>query len=211
MNNFVTKATCSLAFFGGTVLANVSHAAATIEIDDERSVTIGAGMRAGMSMTDNAAPNGSDDSTSFNIQSVRLYVSGNASEKIKFTFNTECVDCVFGEQDPIGAGGAIDVLDAIAQFELSPQVNIWVGRMLTPADRIEMNGPFYGLNWNQYTVPLLPSDQLGDAGLLGRDDGVTFWAPWASSSTRPACSTASTAVRTKRTARCSPRASPITS
>lgn len=175
MTHFVTKATCSLAILGGTVLANVSHAAATIEIDDERSVTIGAGLRAGMSMTEDAAPSGSDDSTSFNIQSVRLYVNGNASEKIKFTFNTECVDCVFGEQDPIGAGGAIDVLDAIAQFELSPKVNIWIGRMLTPADRIELNGPFYGLNWNQYTVPLLPSDQLGDAGLLGRDDGVTFW------------------------------------
>jgi hypothetical protein len=67
------------------------------------------------------------------------------------------------------------VLDAIAQFELSPALNIWVGRMLTPADRIEMNGPFYGLSWNQYNVPLLPSDDLGQAGLLGRDDGVTLW------------------------------------
>ena len=43
--------------------------------------------------------------------------------------------------------------------------------MLTPADRIELNGPYYALSWNQYTVPLLPSDQLGQAGLLGRDDG----------------------------------------
>src|SRR5690606_35863709 len=53
--------------------------------------------------------------------------------------------------------------------------NLWIGRMLTPADRIEMNGPFYGLTWNQYTVPLLPSDQIGQAGLLGRDDGATIW------------------------------------
>src|SRR5690606_9956144 len=43
------------------------------------------------------------------------------------------------------------------------------------ADRIEMNGPFYGLSWNQYTVPLLPSDQFGQAGLMGRDDGATIW------------------------------------
>src|SRR5690606_22989701 len=114
-------------------------------------------------------------SSDFDISSVRLYVSGSASEKIKFTFNTECIDCVFGETDPIGAGGSIDVLDAIAQFELSPAFNIWVGRMLTPADRIEMNGPFCGLSWNQYNVPLLPSDDLGQAGLLGRDDGVTVW------------------------------------
>jgi hypothetical protein len=175
MTHLAMKATRSLALLSGTLLATASHAAGTIKIDDTRSVTIGAGLRAGGGFVEDAAPSGTDDSSSFNIQSVRLYVNGNASEKIKFTFNTECVDCVFGEQDPIGAGGEIDVLDAIAQFELSPQVNIWIGRMLTPADRIELNGPFYGLNWNQYTVPLLPSDQLGDAGLLGRDDGVTFW------------------------------------
>ena len=43
------------------------------------------------------------------------------------------------------------MLDAIAQFEFSPAFNLWIGRMLTPADRIEMNGPYYGLSWNQYT------------------------------------------------------------
>jgi hypothetical protein len=165
----------SLAFLGGLLLAAESQSAGTIQIDDERSVTIGAGLRAGFSSTDNAAPNGTDDSSEFSLMSARLYISGNASEKIKFTLNTECIGCVFGEQDPVGSGGDIDVLDAIAQFELSPEFNIWVGRMLTPADRIEMNGPYYGLSWNQFNVPLLPSDDLGDAGLLGRDDGVTVW------------------------------------
>jgi hypothetical protein len=31
------------------------------------------------------------------------------------------------------------------------------------------------VSWNQYTVPLFPSDQDGTAGLYGRDEGVTFW------------------------------------
>ncbi|HEY8518830.1 MAG TPA: hypothetical protein VIN61_02020 [Gammaproteobacteria bacterium] len=164
----------------GTVFAAlsvpfVSHAAGTIEIDETRWVSIGAGLRAGFVSTEDAAPSGEDRSSTFNIQSVRLYVSGQAAEKVKFTFNTECEGCVFGDDSPIGSGGNMDVLDAIAQFELSEQLNIWIGRMLTPADRIELNGPYYGLNWNQYTVPLLPSDQLGQAGLLGRDDGVTLW------------------------------------
>lgn len=74
----------------------------------------------------------------------------------------------------IGAG-PVDVLDAIAQFEFSPAFNLWIGRMLTPADRIEMNGPFYGLTWNQYTQPLYASDQGGAAGTYGRDDGMTIW------------------------------------
>lgn len=175
MNGFAPKVRYSLACLGGSLFAANAYAAGTIDLGDGRSVSIGAGLRAGFSMVEDAAPSGSDDSSDFDISSVRLYVSGSASEKIKFTFNTECIDCVFGETDPIGAGGSIEVLDAIAQFELSPAFNIWVGRMLTPADRIEMNGPFYGLSWNQYNVPLLPSDDLGQAGLLGRDDGVTVW------------------------------------
>src|SRR5882672_20595 len=164
----------TLALLGGLGIAAESQAAGTIKIDDDRSVSIGGGLRAGYSRTEDGAPSG-DDSNSFALQSARLYLSGSAAKNIKFTLNTECKGCVFGEQDVVGSGGDVDVLDAIAQFELSPAFNIWVGRMLTPADRIEMNGPYYGLTWNQFTVPLLPSDQLGQAGLLGRDDGVTVW------------------------------------
>ncbi len=143
-------------------ISPAAFSAGTIEIDDTRWVSFGGGLRAGMSSTQYAAPDGGS-STDFDLYSIRLYVSGQAHENVKFTFNTERI------------GGSIDVLDAIAQFEFSPAFNIWVGRMLTPADRIEMNGPYYGLSWNQYTVPLLPSDQTGQAGVFGRDDGVTFW------------------------------------
>jgi hypothetical protein len=169
-----TKAGLTIALLGSLGVAAELQAAGTIKIDDERSVSIGGGLRAGYGRTEDGAPSG-DDSNSFALQSARLYLSGSAAKNIKFTLNTECKGCVFGEQDGAGSGGDIDVLDAIAQFELSPEFNIWVGRMLTPADRIEMNGPYYGLSWNQYTVPLLPSDQTGQAGLLGRDDGVTVW------------------------------------
>lgn len=158
-------------------MASAANGAGRIDIDETRWVSVGAGIRAGFSSTDGGAPSGSEDSSDFNVQNLRLYVSGQAHENVRFVFNTECESCVFGQDDgdPIGAAGDIDILDAIAQIELSPAFNLWIGRMLTPADRIEMNGPFYGLSWNQYTVPLLPSDQLGQAGLLGRDDGATIW------------------------------------
>jgi hypothetical protein len=174
MKMSLSKAGACVAFLGGLGFAAGSQAAGTIDLGDGKSVSFGGGLRAGYGRADDATISG-DDSNSFSLQSARLYVSGSAAEKIKFTFNTECKGCVFGSNDAAGSGGDIDVLDAIAQFELSPEVNIWIGRMLTPADRIELNGPFYGLSWNQYTVPLLPSDQGGQAGLLGRDDGVTFW------------------------------------
>lgn len=166
-----------VGFLGASFAVQGTQAAGTIEIDETRWVSVGAGIRAGFMSASDAAPSSTDDSSDFALQNLRLYVGGQAHEKIAFTFNTECESCVFGQDpgDPIGAAGDIDVLDAIAQFELSDAFNVWIGRMLTPADRIEMNGPFYGLSWNQYTVPLLPSDQLGQAGLLGRDDGVTVW------------------------------------
>lgn len=140
-------------------------AGAKIDFGDEQFVTVGAGFRFSASSVEDAAPNGTDNSSNFNVTNMRLYIGGQIHEKIKFTFNT---DEIFGD-------GPVDVLDAIAQFELSPMLNIWVGRLLTPADRIEMNGPFYGLSWNQYTQPLYASDQGGQAGTYGRDDGVTVW------------------------------------
>ncbi|MBV1907592.1 MAG: OprO/OprP family phosphate-selective porin [Pseudomonadales bacterium] len=141
-----------------------AHAGYKLEKDDTHWLSVGAGIRAAFTSTEDAAPDGSRNSD-FDIQSMRLYFSGQVHEKVKFTFNTEEI---FGD-------GPVDVLDAFVQFELNPQFNVWMGKMLTPADRIEMNGPYYGLNWNQYTQPLYPSDQGGDAGTYGRDDGVTVW------------------------------------
>ena len=160
------------------------YAGAKIEVGEYQWVSIGAGMRAAFTAAEDAAPNGDDYSNAFNIQSVRLYLAGQVHENVKMTFNSFCESCVFGvdafdsaatgDGEPDSAGDW-EILDAIAQFEFNDYVNIWAGRMLTPADRIEMNGPYYAMSWNQYNVALLPSDGPGNAGLLGRDDGVTFW------------------------------------
>lgn len=145
-------------------LSQTAQAGGKIEIDDTRWVSVGAGIRAEFRSVEDGAPNGEDNSADFDVSSARLYLNGQIHEYVKLTFNTE--------KD---ADDNVDVLDLIAQFEFAPAFNVWVGRMLTPADRIEMNGPYYGLSWNQYTVPLYPSDQGGQAGRLGRDEGVTVW------------------------------------
>ncbi len=91
-------------------------------------------------------------------------------------FNTDCQTC--------GNGGEVRVLDAIGKFEVNPYANLWVGRMLVPAERREMNGPFYSAVYNIFSAgtPFEPSDynlMIGpdgnSAGSFGRDDGVTFW------------------------------------
>ncbi|HEB56036.1 MAG TPA: hypothetical protein ENI98_06980 [Gammaproteobacteria bacterium] len=140
-----------------------------IQIDDTRWISFGAGIRTSVSSVSDAAPNGSSRANNFNLENMRLYIAGQASKDFKFYFGT---DKMWGEYG---------VLDAIVQYEPGSTFNVWMGRMLTPADRIEMNGPFYGLTWGQYSVPLYPSDNDGSngangvAGTYGRDEGVTAW------------------------------------
>lgn len=146
-------------------------AGGTIEIDDVRSVTVGAGLRTSFIAVEDAAPSGDDASSDFRVENMRLYVSGKVTENVSLVFNTECLAC--GEED-----SKFFVLDAFGEFAFNDAFNIHFGRHLTPADRIEMNGPFYGLTWSQYTIPLLPSDQnpfTAKAGRYGRDDGATAW------------------------------------
>ncbi len=155
----------------GSILATLSApalAGGKIQIDDTKWISIGAGFRTSVSSVSDSAPNGSS-ATNFNLESARLYISGQATEDFKFYFGTEKM------------WGEYGVLDAMIQYEPGEKFNVWMGRMLTPADRIEMNGPYYGLTWNQYTVPLYPSDNDGSngangvAGTYGRDEGITFW------------------------------------
>ena len=157
-----------LATLAAALLSGNAMAAGKLKIGDHSWVSLGAGIRTAFTAVEDAAPNGTDYSSSFDVQNVRLYFNGQANDWLGMTINTDDI-----KSD--GSKGHVDLLDVILRFELSDQLNIWAGRMLTPADRIEMNGPFYSLTWNQYTQPLYPSDQTGDAGLYGRDDGVTVW------------------------------------
>jgi hypothetical protein len=108
------------------------------------------------------APKGGSSSDDFLLNSVRLYVNGSAANKIKFMFNTEYD----------GAGNHVTVLDAAAQIEVSPQLNIWMGRMLPPSDRANLYGPYYSNEWAVYT------DGIQDGYpfvATGRDNGVLYW------------------------------------
>ncbi len=126
--------------------------------------SIGAGMRADFTNThsDNTANNAND----FNVDNVRLYLSGAATDKIKFTFNTE-----YSGSGPSGDDKVL-VMDAIARFEYSPEFNIWAGRFLPPSDRANLYGPFYANHWGVYKDGV----QDGYANVaIGRDNGAAYW------------------------------------
>jgi hypothetical protein len=120
--------------------------------------TVGAGVQTSYVHT---SPDGGDSTDAFPLNSVRLYVSGTAAPKIKYMFNTE-----------YDSNNHVNVLDAAAQFELSPQVNFWVGRMLPPSDRANLYGPYYSNEWFVYT------DGIQDGYpfvATGRDNGFLYW------------------------------------
>jgi len=156
--------------------ANNSEAGATFKIDDTKWISVGAGLRTSFRATESAAGiDGSKWNNDFNLDNIRLYINGQIHKYLKVEFNTDCQTC--------GNGGEVRVLDAIGKFEYNPYVNLWVGRMLVPAERREMNGPFYSAVYNIFSgTPFEPSDYNlviksdgTSAGSYGRDDGATFW------------------------------------
>ncbi|WFP52086.1 hypothetical protein PL263_08675 [Methylomonas sp. EFPC3] len=161
----------------GLSQAPEATAGATFKIDDTKWVSVGAGLRTSFRAQESAAGAGAEKwSNDFNLDNIRLYINGQIHKYLKVEFNTDCQTC--------GNGGEVRVLDAIGKFEVNPYANLWVGRMLVPAERREMNGPFYSAVYNIFSAgtPFEPSDYNlviksdgTSAGSFGRDDGVTFW------------------------------------
>jgi len=123
-------------------------------------VKVGGGVRASFRTVTDAAPNGTDRSADFALESGRLYTGGKITEWLSATLNAEFTT------------NNAAVLDAIAQLKVSDEFNIFIGRMLPATDRSNSDGPYYLLTWD---FPFL-SDGFNATGKLGdRDDGITFW------------------------------------
>lgn len=165
-----------LALFAGSLMlgAGAAQAGGKIAIDDTKWISIGAGARGSYATREDLAPNGDDWSDDFNLDFARIYINGQIHEYIKFELNTECIFC---------GNSALErfhLLDAIAKFEYSPQINVWAGRLLVPAERQELNGPFYSTTYDAYRTPFIPADfsttfGTGGAGVYARDHGVNLW------------------------------------
>jgi len=164
----------ALLAMGLVVAASGAHAGGKIAIDDTKWISLGIGGRFSFATSEDSAPNGNDWSKDFNVDNARIYINGQVHEYIKFELNTECVFC--GNSDL----GEFVLLDGIAKFELTSWFNIWAGRLLVPAERREMNGPFYSNTHDAFKTPFFPSDfsvdfGTGGAGVYGRDHGVNVW------------------------------------
>src|SRR5574337_976236 len=107
---------------GGVIWSTDAHAAATIQIDDTRFVSVGAGVRSSfIAREDSAGVTNDKWSNDFNLDNARIYLNGAVNKYLKLEFNTECLCCG-------GNGERFDVLGAIVKFGLTPYFNIWGGR-----------------------------------------------------------------------------------
>ncbi len=151
-----------------------AHAGGKIALDETKWVSLGVGVRGSFSAVEDQAPSGSDWSSQFNLDNARIYINGQVHEYIKFEVNTECAFCGNGNlQDFI-------LLDGIIKVELASYFNFWGGRLLVPAERQEMNGPFYSTTYDAFKTPFFPADfsvkyGTGGAGIYERDNGFNLW------------------------------------
>ena len=169
----ITKQVSHAIALSVLIAAPLAVAGKKLEIDETKWISVGIGARGSFTTIEDAAPSGDDWNNDFNLDSARVYLNGQITEQIKFELNTECTFCGSDLED-------YDILDAIVKFDLYPAFNIWAGRLLVPADRAEMSGPYYANVYDFNKTPFFPADysvSFGSdgAGVYGRDHGVTFW------------------------------------
>jgi len=147
------------ATFTSLALASHAWAGTTIKGPGDSSFSIGAGLRTSYTSLENAAPNGTSNSNDFEVDSVRIFTSGEIIKGIKATANFE--------RTP---NENLRILDAYGQVELYDAFNVWIGRMLPPSDRANLAGPYYANAW-QYPGVVSQYPQI----FAGRDTGLTVW------------------------------------
>jgi hypothetical protein len=116
---------------------------------------------------------------------VNLLLGGTIHEHVGWQANFVAT---YGPKQELGADGMptgnitgdhsgdAAILDLIGQFEIVPELNLWVGRMLVPSDRSNFSGAWFMAPWSYpgfyraFAGPAGPRQ-----GPFGRNDGVTAW------------------------------------
>jgi hypothetical protein len=100
----------------------------------------------------------------FALNNLRLYIKGKVTDTIGLALNADYT--------PGPPGNQIGVLDAVATFTFSPELNLWVGRVIAPADRDTIGGAYRAANWG---YGLDGVQAAYPSTYAGRSDGVTYW------------------------------------
>lgn len=146
-----------------TGLALVSVlAAANLTIDENRSISVGIGLRTSVSTTARGAPDGESRTYDSAVEAGVLGIGGKVDKRLRFQLNFA--------RTPLGETRSVD---AFGMLELHESANVWAGRFLPPGDRASLSGPFFQSTWEPpFVASLYPTVAAG------RDDGVAAWGQW---------------------------------
>ena len=154
-----------------------TSAGTTFDMGDGKSLNLGATFRTSYTASEFGAPNGKDWGGEFKLNMARLDMKGTVSETVGFKMSTRCIGCVFGRSrvEPSGGSGRMSIVDGYLTLKIGDGLNVWVGRHLVPSTRTDMDGPDSAITFKAFTMPAIPADRDGVAGILGRDEGATLW------------------------------------
>lgn len=138
--------------------AALAHAGGTISLGDDKSISLGLGLKTSYTSTENAAPDGSR-SSDFNVDSARLYISASLNKYVKATLNTE--------KD---GSDNVKILDAFGAVNFMPEFNVQFGRTIVPSDRANLSGGYFLPAWDFAGV-----GSKAFSKFASRDDGVLAW------------------------------------
>ena len=155
MKRTFTHCLAALSVLIVLISSSIAFGQAKINMDDNRWVSVGGGLRTAFRSTETFPDNGIY-AKDFMLDNIRLYVNAQLHTNFQAEFNTE-----------YDGSGDINVLDAVVKYSGSPYFNIWMGRHLVPSDRANLDGPFF---LNAYDYPGLVSRYPGI--FAGRDNGV---------------------------------------
>ncbi len=128
-------------------------------------LSAGFGVRTSFRAQQHAAPGGGT-SKDPELESGRVYLAGKLDRHLSATLNldfTSLADSTGQDHQPVR------VLDAIAELRVADELHVWVGRLLPPSDRANLNGPYFQLAWDSPFASAYPSI------FAGRDNGLALW------------------------------------
>ncbi|MBI3269425.1 MAG: porin [Planctomycetes bacterium] len=132
--------------------------------DWTQHVKIGVGIRTAFRAVEDSAPDTDSYSKDLSLDNARIYVHGTINEHIAATLNTDfSIDTDGNDEQPVR------ILDAIGELKVCDALNVWMGRLLPPSDRSNLDGPFYLATYEFPIVSAYP------AIFAGRDNGVSVW------------------------------------
>ncbi|NRA69422.1 MAG: hypothetical protein HRU24_00265 [Gammaproteobacteria bacterium] len=150
-----------------SLIAPDAISGARLKVNNDGYIDINLGLKASVLYAKNQAPNDIDDALDLDIESARLYLSGQIFSKLTFEFTGDYSN--FSDADK---NSDFQLIDASINYQFNPFINLKVGRFIRPGDRATQAGPYFSNTWD---YPVVVAVNGVPPIIAGRDEGVALW------------------------------------